>query len=251
MIKFFRKIRQQLLKDSRVGKYLLYAIGEIVLVVIGILIALQINDFREQQRNSRTAEHYKNSLLIDLEHDLSSIDTRIDNARIRILGAERLLEFFEGKSEYDVFMMKEDLIRSGWLNFFIPNLNTYNDLMNSGNIKLMNDDSLKLLLGDYVNHCARIAVYEEQDKSNVWNVYGLKYRKWIDGRMSAAYLSQDSLKVNQFAVDWTGLSSDRDLQHALTLTLETEYGQIERYERVKEKIIKFIAFLRKSGVVRR
>jgi len=45
MIKFFRKIRQQLLTENKFSKYLLYAIGEIVLVVIGILIALQINNW--------------------------------------------------------------------------------------------------------------------------------------------------------------------------------------------------------------
>jgi sensor domain CHASE-containing protein len=52
MIKFFRKIRQNMIKENKVSKYLLYAIGEIVLVVIGILIALQINnqnEFRKQK----------------------------------------------------------------------------------------------------------------------------------------------------------------------------------------------------------
>ena len=47
MIKFFRRIRQQLLTENKLGKYLLYAIGEIVLVVIGILIALSINNWNE------------------------------------------------------------------------------------------------------------------------------------------------------------------------------------------------------------
>jgi hypothetical protein len=50
MIKFFRKIRQNMIKENRVSKYLLYAIGEIVLVVIGILIALSINNWNENQK---------------------------------------------------------------------------------------------------------------------------------------------------------------------------------------------------------
>ena len=50
MIKFFRKIRQNLLSDGRTGKYLKYAVGEIVLVVIGILIALQINNWNEHRK---------------------------------------------------------------------------------------------------------------------------------------------------------------------------------------------------------
>jgi hypothetical protein len=50
MIKFFRKIRQQLLIENKFSKYLLYAIGEIVLVVIGILIALSINNWNEKRK---------------------------------------------------------------------------------------------------------------------------------------------------------------------------------------------------------
>ncbi|MGB5318748.1 DUF6090 family protein [Eudoraea sp.] len=52
MIKFFRRIRQQLLKENNLSKYLLYAIGEIVLVVIGILIALQINNWNQENKES-------------------------------------------------------------------------------------------------------------------------------------------------------------------------------------------------------
>ena len=50
MIKFFRKIRQNMLREGKIGKYLTYAIGEIFLVVIGILIALQISNWNEQKK---------------------------------------------------------------------------------------------------------------------------------------------------------------------------------------------------------
>ena len=56
MIKFFRKIRQDLLKKNKTGKYLKYAIGEIVLVVIGILIALSINNWNENKKNINQVE---------------------------------------------------------------------------------------------------------------------------------------------------------------------------------------------------
>ena len=51
MIKFFRKIRQRLLTENKFSKYFLYAIGEISLVVIGILIALQVNDWNNNRKN--------------------------------------------------------------------------------------------------------------------------------------------------------------------------------------------------------
>ncbi len=59
MIKFFRKIRQRLLAENKFNKYLIYAIGEIILVVIGILIALQINNWNE--RNKTKAKEIENA----------------------------------------------------------------------------------------------------------------------------------------------------------------------------------------------
>lgn len=66
MIKFFRKIRQNLLLENKTGKYFKYAIGEIILVVIGILIALQVNNWNE----NRTKQKEINETLSNLEQDL-------------------------------------------------------------------------------------------------------------------------------------------------------------------------------------
>jgi len=62
MIKFFRKIRQNLLMENKTGKYLKYAIGEIILVMIGILLALQINNWNEIQKMNKSEHRF----LIDL-----------------------------------------------------------------------------------------------------------------------------------------------------------------------------------------
>ena len=70
MIKFYRKIRQNLIMENNTSKYFKYAIGEIVLVVIGILIALQINNWNEKQKlDSKTQEYYV-QLLEDLNKDI-------------------------------------------------------------------------------------------------------------------------------------------------------------------------------------
>lgn len=68
MISFFRKIRQNLLKQNRVTRYLVYALGEIFLVVIGILIALQVNNWNEQRR----AEQYETILLKQMQNALNN-----------------------------------------------------------------------------------------------------------------------------------------------------------------------------------
>ena len=78
MIKFFRKIRQRLLAENKFSKYLIYAIGEIILVVIGILIAIQINNWNEQRKVNveilKTLTEIRSNLISD---SLSISETRI------------------------------------------------------------------------------------------------------------------------------------------------------------------------------
>ena len=73
MIKFFRKIRQNLLSEGKTGKYLKYAIGEIVLVVFGILIALQINNWNERRKIQSNQEKYLTLLKTEAENNLKEI----------------------------------------------------------------------------------------------------------------------------------------------------------------------------------
>ncbi len=69
MIAFFRKIRYNLMEKNNTGKYLKYAIGEIVLVVIGILIALSINNWNEENKNEIAEQNFYKEILNDLEKD--------------------------------------------------------------------------------------------------------------------------------------------------------------------------------------
>lgn len=92
MITFLRKIRQNLLVDNRFSKYLLYAIGEIVLVVIGILIALQINNWNEQRIESKAIAVYLQNLKDNLEEDIAHFDMRIEDHVYRMYALQHLLE---------------------------------------------------------------------------------------------------------------------------------------------------------------
>jgi len=86
MLSFFRQIRQRLLTDNKFTKYLLYAIGEILLVVIGIFIALQVNTWKEELENKSRQNAFYRSIMVDLESDRKNIEemsafykNRIDN----------------------------------------------------------------------------------------------------------------------------------------------------------------------------
>ncbi len=77
MIKFFRKIRQNLLSERKTGKYFKYAIGEIILVVIGILIALQINNWNEKRKDRINERALYSRIITDLQADENRINANI------------------------------------------------------------------------------------------------------------------------------------------------------------------------------
>ena len=77
MIKFFRKIRKHLLAENKFSKYLIYAIGEIILVVIGILIALQINNWNNDNIERELELNMLSEILTNLEKDVFNFNSKI------------------------------------------------------------------------------------------------------------------------------------------------------------------------------
>ncbi|WNH13212.1 DUF6090 family protein [Thalassobellus suaedae] len=137
MIKFFRKIRQKMLTENKFSKYLLYAIGEIVLVVIGILIALQINNWNEKQKLAEKTQEYYGQLLDDLKSDIkfskhyleeSSIYLNEYNIYTKAYNKEVLnpIQFYEQISKLD--------LETPPLTF---NTNTIESLQSTGDIGLI------------------------------------------------------------------------------------------------------------------
>jgi hypothetical protein len=74
MLRFFRKIRQKLLTDNKFSKYLLYAIGEILLVVIGILIALQVDHWNQKRENEEKVRSILSDIMLELVSDIDKIN---------------------------------------------------------------------------------------------------------------------------------------------------------------------------------
>lgn len=148
MIKFFRHIRQRLLSESKFSKYLLYAIGEIVLVVIGILIALQINNWNDLRKKSALKHNYIESLKKDLAADLVYFDVQIEKDSIDFHTLQSFSARLSGAST-----SKDTLIKIARFEF-LPytdikndlNMSTYNSLITSGNIDVFDERTRESLL---------------------------------------------------------------------------------------------------------
>ena len=146
MIKFFRKIRQHLLSEGKTGKYFKYAIGEIVLVVIGILIALQINNWNVQNKQREIEIKVLKEMQVAIKSDLKSFDKNIkDYKKVR-----RSLKII--KEQLEIEMPTNDSLAYAFTNSLYnnrmePNLGAYETLKNKG-IDLISNDSIRLKIID-------------------------------------------------------------------------------------------------------
>ena len=106
MIKFFRHIRQRLLSENKFSKYLVYAIGEIVLVVIGILIALQINNWNENRKESKKEDQLIDVLITDLQSKKREFTTDLSIGKSIIRNADISIDYWKKHNEIDTLNLK-------------------------------------------------------------------------------------------------------------------------------------------------
>ena len=138
MIKFFRHIRQSLIMENKTSKYFKYAIGEIILVVIGILIALQINNWNEKRKTEAKTQEYYHQLLDDLNKDIEFANKTIEQftAYLNALKVYENLYY-----EKDILTPQEAYHEISKLSVlstsFTFNSSTIETLQNSGDISLI------------------------------------------------------------------------------------------------------------------
>lgn len=103
MITFFRKLRQQLLTQNKFSRYLLYAIGEIILVVIGILIALQINNWNEHQKLQEQEKKLLLSLQKEMQENIAILEDKVHYNEVSMASMDRFitLAYKERLTEYN------------------------------------------------------------------------------------------------------------------------------------------------------
>ena len=142
MIKFFRKIRQNLLSEGKTGKYFKYAVGEIVLVVIGILIALSINNWNENRKNKLTESEYYCKLLADFELDRQNIAVLYEESEHKIEISKRLLLELNNKNKDKSYLLN-NYLQGLRTNAFVASKVAMTDIVSSGKLNLLTNDSLK------------------------------------------------------------------------------------------------------------
>jgi hypothetical protein len=135
------------MEKNKTGKYLKYAIGEIILVVIGILIALQINNLNEQRKDSQTERNLLIGLQNEFKINLEEIDISIELNQKNIDACFRITEMIrDNLLEKQIVKLDSLLGRLGVLSSFDARRAVTDEIINSGKLDILKNDALRVLI---------------------------------------------------------------------------------------------------------
>lgn len=163
MLPFFRKIRYRLAEDNQFLKYSRYAIGEILLVVVGILIALQINNWNEGRKETVKETTILKQLQIEFQSNLQQLDEKIDVREKMMHAAMRLFYYIDHPEDRVIDSINAYLGRTTVYTTYDPILN---DLASSGSLRIIENDRLKQMLSFWSSEIVQV----KEDENN-WLFY--------------------------------------------------------------------------------
>ncbi|OIQ36462.1 MAG: hypothetical protein BM563_10810 [Bacteroidetes bacterium MedPE-SWsnd-G1] len=163
------------MSENKTGKYFKYAIGEIVLVVLGILIALQINNWNQSQKEKQIEKQYINNIIRDLKEQMNSVDTQMKMEQSYYESAGYLIEDYNKDQAFtlDSIFYKHATVLANRKTFVIIDP-TYTDLISSGNINIIKNQSTKDQLLNYYQELERIEKIIQNNNSLLIDQHYLK-----------------------------------------------------------------------------
>lgn len=183
MIKLFRNIRQNLIMENKTSKYLKYAIGEIILVVIGILIALSINNWNESRKQKKQIHTNILSIAKDISNDTVLQQGVIESLNKEIKAGELLIPIMESEKHIILdslnFILKFNDLTSVYV---IPDeTNTWSLLKSSGVLSEFPDAKLLGMLQDYYNtYFSLSSNFSNSANGSRLEIRKLKYEMFTD-----------------------------------------------------------------------
>ena len=165
-----RKIRRILLEQSKIRNYLLYAVGEIFLVVIGILIAVEINTYDLDQKAAKRSIEYLKLMEDELSTDIRQWE-RIKKFNLATMdNLDTVIEALNSDAAEGVTNETVDLLLQSMTGGPIPKSHTtYTDLISSGNMGSIQPKELRQHIISYYNVIETLIEHSKQEYEFVWN----------------------------------------------------------------------------------
>ena len=246
MFRFFSSIRQKLVDGGHLGKYITYALGEILLIVIGILIALKINDWNNEIENTEKQNYYLSEIKDSLNDDLNSIaTTREFNVNKRVI-LNNILKLFDkdlsNQQRLTIFTAEADPFSR--YSIFIPGMTVFNNMIRSESISIIDNDQLRGMLTDYYefNYMGgiqeRIIIKNRYIIDNYYHLFLVKENADRASSFETELPSTESLTVHtnqKFFADLVGIQMILNGQDQFLNAKQAQIKQIIKY--IDETII--------------
>ncbi len=228
MIKFFRKIRYDLMNQNKTTKYFKYAIGEIALVMIGILLALQINNWNENRKDRLEEKALLTQLQSEFNSNLKQLDQKINIRNSMITGSLTLLDYADNPS----LRNNDSIIKYLMPTILSPTFDPIvNDLISSGRVQLLTNNRLKELLSLWTSEIVQVTEEEitwNNYKENFYRPYLMEHTTlrniynyyWSNNTMDSFHLDKGTvvkfdLKESKNIVDLSKIFDNQDIEDHL------------------------------------
>jgi hypothetical protein len=236
MINFFRRLRKQLLGENKFSRYIVYAIGEIILVVFGILIALGINNWN----NERISRERNSQLLSKLINELDLNIERADLLRTTENGTERNKKFSDSLLVIVKDGIKEehlDYMTSGFIfefNSFNLHSSSFEEMKNTGSLYSIGSDSLIKEIQLYYRLCDRDEYYTRTWGGRVWDLRHECFPGWHDFKLMYQAEPLKAIEQNPWIYEQASNYYRNLRQYIAASARESELGEM-RLKRIIER----------------
>lgn len=194
MIKLFRKIRQDLLMENKTGKYFKYAIGEIVLVMIGILLALQVNNWNIDRNNSKQEIALLSQLENEYEENLKEVNEKISMRYAILSSINELFSYIDnGIDGVDLDTIRLHIGRTFKNPTFDGTNGVTQEILSSGKLYLIQNSELKIHLSNWKNTVQKVVEEEQLLVTHNSSFYYEYYRQNYNQRKMRGNNSNDQL----------------------------------------------------------
>ena len=150
MIKFFSRIKRSLLSENRISKYLVYSLGEIALVVVGILIAIQLNNWNENEKKRVEAQNFNVRLSEQVIRNIDQTLDALESTREQFNGLTALMRMVGKPIEPLSHQEMDSLIYYAAIDYDLElDLNTLKEAKENGRLSLIKNESLRIALFEY------------------------------------------------------------------------------------------------------
>ena len=243
MLKFFRTIRKKLIEQDNVRKYLLYAVGEILLVVIGILIALQVNNWNEQRKTNDQLETYYVQIRDELNSDLERVNEQIENLESIVGLNERSLNLLKSNHPDSLKQLKFTLgaLATGLTISF--NYPVMQEFVSNGFLPKVESESLKVKFAEVQGLLNRNREFNKIIQDQYVQTIEPYIIETLNYQSIALDRYQSFLVEGGPEVDFTQFKNDLVLWNQITLKLEASTLYVSQHGHVRDQITELVELL--------